>query len=232
MAVRNCTKDDGGPFEVNNQVKISSHCKLLSSKAMVVSVAEKRNKIPASKIERGKRIFTAFSCARTHLQQEILEIRMNKLVSTVAVLCALASSQALAQQQDAPPAPLEYLKIIRTAVILGDTDGFVGVKEDDVPKILADWCKESSFKVKEKDEKKARVLIKQKVDQCRNYLQTVLKSADLLEYYLGDFVKALEEGLKDPKVLRDHVETLGFRVDGFVGSKSVFLAWLQKNAEH
>jgi hypothetical protein len=38
-AVRNCTRDEGGPFEVGNQVPISNHCKLLSSKAMVVSVA-------------------------------------------------------------------------------------------------------------------------------------------------------------------------------------------------
>jgi hypothetical protein len=40
-AVRNCTGDEGGPFEVGNQVLISSHRKLLSSKAMVVNVAEK-----------------------------------------------------------------------------------------------------------------------------------------------------------------------------------------------
>src|SRR6266853_369508 len=32
--VRNCTRDEGGPFEVGNQVLISSHSKLLSSKAM------------------------------------------------------------------------------------------------------------------------------------------------------------------------------------------------------
>ena len=38
--VRNCTRDEGGPFEVGNQVLISSHRKLLTSKAMVVSVAE------------------------------------------------------------------------------------------------------------------------------------------------------------------------------------------------
>ena len=38
--VRNCTRDEGGPFEIGNQVLISSHRKLLSSKAMVVSVAE------------------------------------------------------------------------------------------------------------------------------------------------------------------------------------------------
>ena len=37
-AVRNCTRDEGG---VGNQVLISSHRKLLSSKAMVVNVAEK-----------------------------------------------------------------------------------------------------------------------------------------------------------------------------------------------
>ena len=40
-ATRNCTGDEGGPFEVGNQVLISSHRKLLWSKAMVVSVAEK-----------------------------------------------------------------------------------------------------------------------------------------------------------------------------------------------
>jgi hypothetical protein len=35
------TRDDGRPFEVGNQVLISSHRKLLLSKAMVVNVAEK-----------------------------------------------------------------------------------------------------------------------------------------------------------------------------------------------
>ena len=39
-AMRNCTRDEGGPFEVGNQVLISSHRKLLLAKAMVVSVAE------------------------------------------------------------------------------------------------------------------------------------------------------------------------------------------------
>jgi hypothetical protein len=39
-AVRNCTGDEGGSFEVGNQVLISSHRKLLLSKAMVVNVAE------------------------------------------------------------------------------------------------------------------------------------------------------------------------------------------------
>src|SRR6516165_5518850 len=39
--LRNCTRDEGGPFEVGNQVLISSHRKLLLSKAMVVNVAEK-----------------------------------------------------------------------------------------------------------------------------------------------------------------------------------------------
>jgi hypothetical protein len=40
-ALRNCTRDEGRSFEVGNQVLISSHGKLLSSKAMVVNVAEK-----------------------------------------------------------------------------------------------------------------------------------------------------------------------------------------------
>jgi hypothetical protein len=40
-AMRNCTRDEGRPFEVGNQVLISSHRELLSSKATVVNVAEK-----------------------------------------------------------------------------------------------------------------------------------------------------------------------------------------------
>jgi len=40
-AMRNCTRDEGGPFEVGNQVLISSHRKLLRSKSTVVNVAEK-----------------------------------------------------------------------------------------------------------------------------------------------------------------------------------------------
>jgi hypothetical protein len=35
-AVRNCTRDEGRPFEIGSQVLVSNHCKLLSSKAMVV----------------------------------------------------------------------------------------------------------------------------------------------------------------------------------------------------
>jgi hypothetical protein len=44
--MRNCTRDEGRPFEVGNQVLISSHRKLLSSKAMVVNVAEKPGRDP------------------------------------------------------------------------------------------------------------------------------------------------------------------------------------------
>jgi hypothetical protein len=40
-ALRNCTRDEGRSFEFGNQVLISSHRKLLWSKAMVVNVAEK-----------------------------------------------------------------------------------------------------------------------------------------------------------------------------------------------
>ena len=40
-AIRNCTGDEGRPFEVDNQVLISNHRKLLWSKDTVVSVAEK-----------------------------------------------------------------------------------------------------------------------------------------------------------------------------------------------
>ena len=40
-ALRNCTRDEGGPFGFGRQGLIPSHRKLLWSKAMVVSVAEK-----------------------------------------------------------------------------------------------------------------------------------------------------------------------------------------------
>jgi hypothetical protein len=54
--VRNCTRDEGGPFEVGNQVLISSHRELLSSKAMVVNVAEKSEQdFGQAPIERGER---------------------------------------------------------------------------------------------------------------------------------------------------------------------------------
>ena len=39
-ALRNCTRDEGGPFGFGNQVSISSHRKPLRAKALVVSVAE------------------------------------------------------------------------------------------------------------------------------------------------------------------------------------------------
>src|SRR6516164_3430220 len=39
-AARNCTRDEGGPFEFGDQEPISSHRKLLRAKAAVVSVAE------------------------------------------------------------------------------------------------------------------------------------------------------------------------------------------------
>ena len=44
--MRNCTRDEGGPFGFGNQVPISSHRKLLRSKAVVVNVAEKAGRDP------------------------------------------------------------------------------------------------------------------------------------------------------------------------------------------
>jgi hypothetical protein len=52
-------RDEGGPFEAGSQVQVSSHRKLLSSRAMVVSVAETSDLIPAGKVERGERKRTA-----------------------------------------------------------------------------------------------------------------------------------------------------------------------------
>ena len=45
-AMRNCTRDEGRSFGFGNQVLISSHRKLLWSKVMVVSVAEKSGHDP------------------------------------------------------------------------------------------------------------------------------------------------------------------------------------------
>jgi len=65
-AVRNCTGDEGGPFEFGNQVLISSHRKLLRSKAVVVSVAETSgHDPPAGMVERGKRKRTAAEVSKS-----------------------------------------------------------------------------------------------------------------------------------------------------------------------
>ena len=57
--MRNCTRDEGGPFEFGNQVLISSHRKLLRSKAVVVNVAETPGHVLAGMVERGERTRTA-----------------------------------------------------------------------------------------------------------------------------------------------------------------------------
>jgi hypothetical protein len=58
--LRNYTRDEGGPFEVGNHGPISSRCKLLRSKAVVVSVAVKLGpKVQDGKVERGERKRTA-----------------------------------------------------------------------------------------------------------------------------------------------------------------------------
>jgi hypothetical protein len=41
MKMWSCTRDEGGPLDAGGQAQASNHCKLLSSKAMVVSVAAK-----------------------------------------------------------------------------------------------------------------------------------------------------------------------------------------------
>jgi hypothetical protein len=62
---RNCTRDEGGPLEAGSQVQASNHCKLLSSKAMVVSVAgHVETMIPAGEVERGERKRTAVEVSK------------------------------------------------------------------------------------------------------------------------------------------------------------------------
>jgi len=62
VTVRNCVGDEGRPFEVGNQVLISSHRKLLSSKAMVVNVAEKMGLDP---IRQGRERRAQANCCRS-----------------------------------------------------------------------------------------------------------------------------------------------------------------------
>jgi hypothetical protein len=47
------SRDEGG--RVGSQVVVSSHRKLLSSRAMVVRLRQRRDKIPAGKVERRER---------------------------------------------------------------------------------------------------------------------------------------------------------------------------------
>ena len=61
-AMRNCTRDEGGPFGFGNQVLISSHRKLLRSKAVVV-LRKRRDTISAGAVERGERKRTAAEAA-------------------------------------------------------------------------------------------------------------------------------------------------------------------------
>jgi hypothetical protein len=59
-ALRNCMRDEGGPFELGNQVLISNHRKLLWSKSHGGERCGKvGNWIPAGMIERGERKRTA-----------------------------------------------------------------------------------------------------------------------------------------------------------------------------
>ena len=58
MATRNCMKDEGGPFGVGNHGPISSRCKLLRLRAVVVSIAVKLGHRVGT-VERGERKRTA-----------------------------------------------------------------------------------------------------------------------------------------------------------------------------
>ena len=76
-AMRNCTRDEGRSFEVGNQVLISSHRKLLLSKAMVVNVAESRNQISAGMIERGERKHERAHCGASSERERIRQVLAN-----------------------------------------------------------------------------------------------------------------------------------------------------------
>jgi hypothetical protein len=65
--VWSCTGDGGRPSEAGSQVQASNHCKLRSSKAMVVSVAAKRrDQIPSGMVWRGEREQTVDDVSKFH----------------------------------------------------------------------------------------------------------------------------------------------------------------------
>ena len=63
--VRCCTKDEGRPLEAGGQTQASNRCKLLSLRAMVVSVAEIRDLISAGKMREGERKQTVAEASKT-----------------------------------------------------------------------------------------------------------------------------------------------------------------------
>ena len=65
MTVRNCTRDEGRSFGFGDQEPISSHRKLLLSKAMVVNIAEKSEQVRQGKVERGERKRTAAEVSKS-----------------------------------------------------------------------------------------------------------------------------------------------------------------------
>src|SRR5215470_14424960 len=82
-AMRNFTGDEGRSFKFDNQVLISSHRKLLSSKAMVVNVAESRDEIP----ERGERNRTATEdTTAASVDKSLAEVAEHQPFSTVTMI--------------------------------------------------------------------------------------------------------------------------------------------------
>ena len=57
--MRNCTRDEGGPFGFGDQEPISSHRKLLRSRAVCKRCGNAGTMIPAGTVERGERKRTA-----------------------------------------------------------------------------------------------------------------------------------------------------------------------------
>jgi len=66
--MRNCSRDEGGPFEIGDQEPTSSHRKLLRSRAVVVSVAETSG-------QRSSQAWSREASASEPLQKRRKEIR-------------------------------------------------------------------------------------------------------------------------------------------------------------
>ena len=111
-AMRNCTRDEGGPFEVGNQVLISSHRKLLSSKAMVVNVADR---------ERHYRRRSCFQCVVRRARRA----ERPKFLSTATARTKMRSTVSVTSASGESGANIGHMNEERTTRIVGMALGFI-----------------------------------------------------------------------------------------------------------
>jgi hypothetical protein len=116
-ALRNCTGDEERPFEVGNQMLISSHRKLPSSKAMVVNVAETVGHDPIRYHLIHERVFEPHGEERRTMQASLRSLRKLGCVRRISNHEARARTQCARAPQDeaeSDTAPAEWSNLSGT----------------------------------------------------------------------------------------------------------------------